>query len=282
MFVRGPTPPNAELESVAEVLFPNAEGDTADKTDDDEGFPCHADKSRATHHSAGLLIPGPDRDEYYRLSGVEVTFLLSGPATIDATFAEQFPSLSAATSGSGFELRLLADRTPGGRVATRILPTGGHLAPIQPSDDEPAFGIDGHHAKDGKAIPPKKYSPGAKWTPTAPDIESVEILLTDVTRPASEPVAITLGLDRPKAFFYNFDIGLPTEDELLKEKFQAPCKGRRTDHDFKWLYGLMDRTNPNFKQWSEWLGAGRAFPAPVAPCPLTTLVPVSTCFQTVL
>src|SRR4051794_15668570 len=152
--------------TVTKVLFPNAEGEPIEGSIDTAGSK-HADHTRATHHYAGLLIPRPDGDEYHKLRGFDVTFLLNGDANIGEKFIENFPSLQRATNGDGFELTLLpvGEEKPSetGRVATRITPSGGVLTPID--NLNAPFSIDGHHAKDGTEIPKRPYTLGATWTP---------------------------------------------------------------------------------------------------------------------
>ena len=93
------------------------------------------------------------------------------------------------------------------------------------------------------------------------------------------------------AHIYNFDNGLPTVDELNKAT-TVECKGRLSDHDFKWIYALMNR-HSGFPKWQDWLD-GEEFPTPWASCRhlkkvvhdggnlSIRLLPVSTCFQTVV
>jgi len=273
--------------TVTKVLFPNAEGKPDEGTKDTDGFK-HADKTRATPHYAGLLIPRPDGDEYHKLLGVDVNFISTGDAIVDGTFIDSFPSLKKATNREGYELELLPldkeEPSVDGRVATRIKPLGGRLTALEKI--QAPFSIDGHHTKDDEDIPGRPYSPGAKWTPVG-TLPSLDIVLTDRTAQHKPPKTITLGRDS-KAFFYNFENGIPTQAQLEHVDHDPPCEGHLIDHDWKWLYGLMARKNTtDHPNWPEWLKSGRfhrrhEFPAPKARCEDMRLVSVSTCFQTVL
>ena len=288
MFVCGPG-----NKTVAKVLLPNAEQDPIDKKTDRNGGVAHADNTRAIRHFAGLLIPRPDGDEYRRLRGLDVKFVVDnddGDATIDEGFITQIPSIKRATNGEGFELALLPSKeeTPSarGRVITRIRALGGHLSALDPGE-APRFSIDGHHAKDKKDIPPQQYAPAVVWRPRTA-AKSVTIALADPSEPDSDPIRITLDEKRPTAFFYNFEHGLPTKAQLEHQGFDTPCNGHLVDHDFKWLYKLMDRTNEELHDWPRWLsrfgGVFHDFPAPKSPCHEVNIAlpSVSTCFQTVL
>jgi hypothetical protein len=288
--------------SVVEILFPNAEECPPRDTEiGDDGLPQHADHTRATAHIAGVLIPRPTGDEYRKLLNRGVVFPGSTATAIDKEFPNHFPPLRQMTSGSGFGLTLLpkAEReVPKGRVATRIQLAGGKLT--WGPDSSVAFNIDGHHAPGNVAIPRKTYTTSAVWTS---DAESIDIEVSQFTAPGAPPVrerpiTLSAATNSTQAFFYNFDNGLPSTDELVKDEMKnVKCKGRLTDHDFKWVYGLMDFPNPPFTKWQDWL-KGHEFPTPWAPCsrveeakvsdkalPIPAdmmLLPVSTCFQTVV
>jgi hypothetical protein len=286
--------------TVVEVLFPNAEQDGPPNAEiGDDGFPRHADNTRATDHFAGVLIPRTTGNEYRKLLGRRVEFPRAGPTTIDGKFAGHFPSVTEATNGSGFGLTLIKEAEREvfpWRAATRILLSGGTLTP-KPSFAVD-FNIDGHHAKGGTPIATKQYSTGGVWT-SDKGVESIELAVSTFPKPGQPSVAeplIKLDSAASTAHFYNFDNGLPSLEDLDKSALKLKCKGRLTDHDFKWIYKLMDFAPP-FTTWQEWL-KGEEFPAPWAPCAQLSptgpgkstpgvptnrlLVPISTCFGTVV
>ena len=169
-----------------------------------------------------------------------------------------------------------------GQVATDIELHDGTLS-AGPLSGTP-FNVDGHHRKDKTPILPKQYSPSVTWT--AKDENDVQVEIHKVLDKQGTLVLERTVTLRPASSFsahiYNFDNGLPTVDELKKET-TVECKGRLSDHDFKWIYALMNR-HPGFPKWQDWLD-GEEFPTPWASCrqlKSIKLLPVSTCFQTVV
>jgi hypothetical protein len=277
--------------TVVEILFPNAEeGSPPNGEIGDDGLPRHADNTRSTSHFAGVLIPRPTGAEYRKLLGRRVQFPGSIPTVIGSDFPNHYPSLPEMTGGDGFGLTLLpeADREkPQGRVATRIKLFGGNLTWSTPASGLD-FNIDGHHAKGHAASKKRRYSTAGVWTSDGEDPIQLDVSVFSASgKHQITELPIRLDVTAPVAYFYNFDNALPTEDDLRKDETDIRCKGRLTDHDFKWIYKLMDFANPPFKTWQEWL-QGEEFPTPWTPCPagggnkVSTLLPVSTCFQTVL
>jgi len=287
--------------TVVELLFPNAEElPPPNNETGDDGLPRHADNTRATNHFAGVLIPGDNGDEYRKLLGRLIVFPGTAPTEIDQDFPTHFPPLREVTNGGQFGLRLLPDaarQTPQGRVATRIKFSGGQLTPAEASGVP--FNIDGHHSEGGVAIRQQMYSTGAVWTLDAVDELALDVFEFSDSGPPVRERQIQLKAStstHASAYFYNFDNGLPTKDDLGKNETTADCKGRLSDHDFKWVYQLMDFANPPFKTWQNWL-QGEEFPTPWTPCsglkvPASDaksnsqddilLLPISTCFETVV
>jgi hypothetical protein len=267
----------SQTNQVEEVLFPSAEDPDNGPPDGevaDDGSALHADLTRANHHYAGLLIRSPGVPATYRkLFRTRVEFSDGQSSNTQQGFAGNFPLLKDATTGKQHGLSLLLDRESD-RVATRILFSGGTLEADTPDAGEPAFSLDDHF---GGSTPAKPYSTSATWRTPSTSL-TIQITPLDTLAPA-ESIVIP---DRSAVYIYHFDNGLPSENELTRP-IRLRCKHRAVDHDFKWIYKLLEKGS--FSNWPDWLG-GHDFPAPMAPCPGRSglhvrLVPVSTCFPTV-
>ena len=283
---------------VTHLLFPNAEtGTPPDAEIGPDGFLRHADNTRATPHYAGLVVPSASSPDTY-------VKLLNGAVKLPGKTPPNFPSgaslplLGAMTDDSRFTLKLLKDwDKPNTKIAAHIVFGGGSLAVEPPPTPPILFNIDGHHRANKLPIEDQPFSPGVVWTAEGPGPVQLEIghidgngdFAGEFTIPVNPPSSES----GYSACIYNFDNGLPTIDELTGPNKKIKCKGRHTDDDFKWIYALMERAD-HFATWPDWLD-GEEFPAPWASCrhlqKLTTtrngcveilLLPVSTCFQTVV
>jgi hypothetical protein len=131
----------------------------------------------------------------------------------------------------------------------------------------------------GRPVPERYYATVAMWTTDDPVVK----LTAKKMWGNGGTKTITLDAAHPVAYLYNFDV----KDPLLKDFEENPkkCQGRTVDHDFKWIFQVMDPKSPRVRPWQDYL-EGDDFPAPVTDCVPhrlrdIRLVPVSTCFPTV-
>jgi hypothetical protein len=291
---------DAKTGAIDHLLLPNAESVAPpDAETGDDGLPRHADNTRATPHYAGMLLPSSSGDEYVKLLNRVVVFPGSALPKLDGSLMA-LASLGDMTSGEAaktkpYPLKPLPRNEwhkLDGHVGTDIELHNGTLSAGPPS--KIAFNVDGHHRKDKVPIPPTNYTTVVIWTADDETPVALEIYrIIDAQGTLAHERTVTLSPSGLlSACIYNFDNGIPTLDELVKEQAEVNCKGRLCDHDFKWIYALMKR-HSSFSTWQEWLG-GEEFPAPWAPCSQLrqaphpagnkkiVLLPVSTCFQTVV
>jgi hypothetical protein len=268
--------------TVTEVLFPNAESRRPpDHVTRPDGKIGHADGSKAKDHFAGVLtISATGHERNHRLLGRRVTFPADGPTGIDASFRRKLPPLQRCTTSPGFTLRLLPqDERQSDRVASQILLSGGELAALDPNLSI-EFEMDGHHAPPA---PRQRYAYDVVWTTRAESV-TLEVETFD----GHPEQSIELNANTPEAFFYCFDHPNPRKYDLIKLEPGKCSFPPVTDHDFKWIYQLLDREDSNHRTWQDWLGSDQ-FPAPrtdcverPAPAALRDagLIPVSTCYST--
>jgi hypothetical protein len=270
--------------TVTELLFPNAD---SRHPPDHETLPNgqigHADKSAAKKHFAGVLtvdVAGQERNR--ALIGRRVTFPGNTATRIDASFRKKLPPLDRCTDSPGHKLRLLPEEErKGDRVASRILLAGGQLVAHDPGLTI-EFDMDGHF---GPAARGRRYAYDVEWT-TNDAAVSLEVETFD-GRPES-PIELSGAV--PEAYFYCFDDNSPSKRDLTKLDPTKCTNPPVTDHDFKWIYQLLDRENSNHRRWQDWL-QGSDFPAPRTDCVErgalaaarageAGLIPVSTCYST--
>lgn len=269
-------------DTITEVLFPNAETSTPPEgtkhpvTDPDDGtvlteYMLHADGTPAPKHYAGALIIGPNAERTYRkLFRRAVRIGDGGGARITGALRRELPPLVDVIDVPEYALRLLeaGQRSDPARVATRISLEGTIFSEHQSTLKWGLYG-----GRRGGSIDDNRFFAGAKVIFNAPD--PFDILVTDLTGQTGADETIRLDRNHREVYFYHFDSALPTVDQLTKPDHADPDFD--VDHDFKWVYALLNRVNPDMDTWVKWLD-GDKFPAPVrAP----TLVPVSTCFPTV-
>ena len=256
-----------------EVLFPRADvkpvdGTTlhvhnpADPSHDIEVLR-HADGSVANKHFAGALLVAADGTTSYHLlmnrrvdrkggGGIGASM---GPAVI-------LPPLDDIVVHSDKKLRLKKARS-NDVVSTEFVLRGGTITAESFSGQKWDF-----RAKNGSRGP-QDYSLEITWTFTEPE---VVFEVKDLTG-GGPPEEIKLDATCPTAYFYHFDVAMPTEKQLTT--VNAADKDE-VDNDFKWIYGLFK--NVKNESWPDWLAA-TDFPAPTQFQP--PLLPVSTCFDLV-
>lgn len=272
----------AKADRVPEVLFPNAEtspppeGSTK-KIQGDDGsviaeLMMHADNTPAPKHFAGALIVGPKGERTYRkLLHRHVTIGDGDGAELKGALRKELPPLVDVITDATYALRLLdrGERSDRTRVATRFSLNTGRISSDHQSNLLWTIG-------GGKPPVPsdgKQYFVGAKVKIQGGD--TFEITVTDFTGETDADETIRLDKDHSTVFFYNFDSAMPTIGELTKPDHHSDFK---IDHDFKWIYRLFNRVNPELDTWVKWLN-GEKFPAPARAS--VDLIPVSTCFETV-
>jgi hypothetical protein len=265
-----------------EVLFPNALRKPPDGWENEEIFDPkdtppegrrryslmnlmrHADRSPAIPHFAGALIIGADGNSTYRnLSGRRVQIGdANGGTETSPDFHSRVPSLKYAIAAKP-ELTILdeTERDNPDEVATRVLLDGGLLIPTEDAKGEWRFGpIEGTFAVE------------TVWR-----FENLDAVQLDITRMGSPrfteaPIILRkTGDNADRAYFYNFDRGLPTEDELTRP---PQAKEDQVDNDLKWVYRLFKKEQST---WQDWLNHDE-FPAPICTTPLS---PVFTCFHVI-
>jgi len=113
------------------------------------------------------------------------------------------------------------------------------------------------------------------------DAPKAQIEIRDV-RGIADPINITLEPDE-SAYIYNHDKPKPSEKEMIGDRIPCTPGAPLEDHDFKWLYQLLEPPKGN---WDDWRGPHR-LPAPLTQCPAAPATPigaepkaptVSTCF----
>jgi hypothetical protein len=271
-----------QRDNVTEVLFPNAEtkappdGEPGKKRPN--GKPLgkgmkHADKSEANLHFAGALIVGPGKTATYRkLAGRLVTRNKgTSGAKPNGDFFQDLAPLADVITEADSKLKLVAaaDPTYADRVATRFEIDSGDME-AKPASKENWLLDGGDH---GKSVT-RHFALGVTWIVAADTSVTFELLTLDRKPTGEQP--IVLDADHPEVYFYNFDLGLPTLEDLTTE--ENPFADTKDDDDFKWSYALFDHPGTAKKKpWQDWL-KGKKFPAPSLVGPL---IPVSTCFQIV-
>ena len=272
---------------IREVLFPNAETQQPpeggkEKLRDSAGRVIgtvmhHADRSPAPKHYAGALIVGNGGAITYRkLLGCEVSVATgNNGARFTGNPVKDPPPLSEAITNPEYAIRLLdkTQRNDPRVVATRFILDGGEAFPEQGA--QVAWELDG--GKRGKKHGPREYDAGLRWqVPATGPNPRLELQVKTLSGDRLESIILTK--DRDTVYFYNFDAGLPTVDDLTKPEIVDP--DYPIDHDFKWVYALFKHSKAS---WSEWLDDGfpgrDEFPAPRRVG--EPLIPVSTCFPTV-
>ena len=275
---------------VTEVLFPNAErksppdGDAGKKTTKGKIIGKdmkHADDTEAPQHFAGALVVGPGVTRTYRkLNGRLVRRDVSGAGASPVTgFFEKVPPLANVITETDSTLKLMNRENPAnyGRMATRFKLDKGDIAAGKESQTE--WTLSGGIHTNEKPIT-GHFAIGATWTVESEDPLIFRVHNLDDTE-AEQPIVLSRETDT--VYFYNFDSGLPSDDELTEEE-DPPGVGR-VDNDFKWSYALFDKKQP---KWQDWLKT-KAFPTPQTLPPESEelrpddfrLIPVSTCFQLV-
>ena len=279
---------------ITEILFPNGEKEPPEgKTEKVKNkrkhvravLMDHADETPAPRHEAGALVVGSDGTRYHRLAG-RVVKIGQGErgAEFKAALPDELPNLAAAIDPA-FQLKLLTDaeRKIPARVATRFKFQGGTIDAELPTRG--AWTIKGAHVEDD--VGAKEYMTGVVCTVRDGGGDRLELGVWPLAEPDSTgtpPECIVLDATHNEVFFYNYDLGLPTVDDLTKQESDPDY---HIDHDFKWVYRLFEPRNEDFNnRWQSWLG-GKDFPAPELEEPFPTtkdgepLVPVSTCLQTI-
>lgn len=270
---------------IREVLFPNAEtspppeGVKKKVKDENENVVAevmsHADHTPAPKHYAGALLAGPNGGTSYRKllhRHVVIGDVNGAGADINGALRTDLPPLVDVITIPEYELRLLdpADRFDPARVATRFSLGMGAICSEQQSGYP--WELDG--GKCGGSVPPAKFFNGVKLTIEAR--APFDIAVTDFTGKTQADETIRLDADHPEVYFYNFDSGMPSIKELTTPDHDDP--DYEIDHDFKWIYRLLNRVNPELDTWMKWLEHD-PFPAPSKA--FTGLITVSTCYQTV-
>jgi hypothetical protein len=279
--------------SVTEILFPNAEtepppnGDPGDLKADGRIVGRnmkHADGSAANPHFAGAMIVGPGLERTYRkLAGriVKPVGTSGSPPTPPSDFFEQIPPLAKVITNAGSRLKLLDPTLTANhkRIATRFILDTGNIAPVMPGSNGTWLLAGGLH---GPSVKTRQFSLGATWTVTADEPLRFDVLGLD-----GNPIGdkrIELDADHREVYFFNLDVGLPTDGDLAEETL--PSTPGLVDDDFKWVYALLDGPSGPI-DWKIWLRSAR-FPAPQLVGlpeskgkPHMLLIPVSTCFESV-
>jgi hypothetical protein len=270
---------------IKEVLFPNAETSlppegTKEKIKDKNEnvlaeVMLHADGTPAPKHFAGALIVGPNGEITYRKLLHRHVLIIDddsdGPE-IKGSLRTDIPPLVDAITVPKYRLRLLdpGERSDPARVATRFsLSTGGIY-----SDQQSGYPWELDGGKRGGLIPARKFFVGAKLKIQAE--EPFDIKVTDFTGKTHADETIRLDADHPEVYFYNFDSGMPSIADLTTPDHDDP--DYEVDHDFKWVYQVLNRVSPDLDTWVKWLD-GDPFPAPSKA--FKGLITVSTCYQTV-
>jgi hypothetical protein len=242
----------------------------------------HADTTPAPTHFAGaLLVRNDGTNIYRRLTGLKVTVGTgANPAAPRDNLLTELPSLRPAVSNPNFTLELLTNREDRRRIATRFMLYGGEMRPENPALND--WQIDA--SKHGTKVGPHTFSLGAVWTPLA-GTTTVTLEVTRLDGTAREdPIVLGSGLTEcTEVYFYNYDSGLPTVDELNEPEGSDP--DFVVDHDFKWVYRLFDPPTTGPKPWKKWLGRDK-FPTlrrtnPPNPGLGPLLIPVMTCYSTI-
>jgi hypothetical protein len=258
VFFRGPSLFVLGTGVINEVLLPDGKrtifnGGVKDK---------HPDNSNAKKHHAGLLVLTADggialRKSLYRKRVTVRDPSDAGACTTETSFAKVVP-LSALTNGpdASKHLKLLS---PGPdywtRVAAAVHLEGGTIGSEEDSDLVFEFPKTHNPSAPG----PQQIPLIARWTPTGTEAEIVVESVNDDDTELTIPLA-----DGQVAWIYNFDSKEPFPADMGKPK--KPCKkpGRLEDHDFKWLYQLLD---PPGGDWQKWLEK-QPLPAPLSECPV--------------
>jgi len=278
---------NSKPNFITEVVFPRA--DKAPPDGEDDGIAelppnkyhpkpymgrkmKHADGSDAMAHFAGALIVTPGQEDDRRvLTGCAVERANSSGkgARMDTKFLQNVPSLDHIILDQKKKLKLLHDTKEPSRVATRFLIDGGKEDAM--TAVSPAGGGWQFTQPNGHTSKPVDYCLEVLWTIKAPAPLTFNVTnLKGQTGGTLTP--ITLQDENTEVYFYNFDYEEPTVDDLLRVD---DAELGDVDHDFKWLYKVMDKENVTWPAWLE----RTAFPAPELVTP--PMVSVSTCFDAV-
>jgi hypothetical protein len=275
-------------DKVTEVIFPNAE--TVDsppegrreKVKDANGnviteVMFHADGTPAPRHFAGALIIGRNQVSTYRkLLHRRIEIGTGSGAQIKGALKKEIPPLYDVITHPDYKLSLPNEpgRRDPKRVATRIMLYTGDIHAEQQSNAN--WVINGGNA--GGITTPERYFAGARLMIDSAD-PTLRIQVKTLEGVTIPDEAIELNQDQREMYLYNFDAGVPSEGDLTNPEQHDP--DYNVDHDFKWVYQVLDRVAK--PTWKDWLGGG-AFPCPVR---IPTggfsmmLIPVSTCYETV-
>ena len=223
------------------VLLPNGE------TDPDwvGGQPnkklwTHPDGSTAKAHYAGLTVARqsqPRRPEFISLRDGCTVNIGSGGVPIAQRWKDMIPDLSA------------HPLNPTSNALASTVTLGGQAAVTRSGPEERRFGFKNKN----------QYVLGLKVVFDAPT-------LTIVIAGAGQPAIIDVAQDDYVAV-YNYDYPYPSQEQL-ELRNELVCDGKQViDHDFKWLYSLLD--------------SGNDYSAPSASCVAPKILTpfVSSCFS---
>jgi len=254
-----------------EVLFPRADTTPVDGKKGSVDNPAdpanpievlqHADGSVANKHFAGALLVAADgTTSYRRLMNRRVDRKNGGGIGTPIGSSFIMPPLDEIVVKASKKLRLRRERS-NDFVSTQFTLRGGNLSANSKSGQEWDF-------REANGTRPKQdYSLEITWTFTEPEV----VFEVKDLKGGGPPETIVLNSDCPTAYFYHFDVAMPTEGELTTV---IAATENEVDNDFKWSYALFK--NVNNEPWPQWL-AGSQFPAPTQS--KSPLLPVSTCFE---
>lgn len=232
----------------------------------------HVDTSRAKSHHAGLLVQAADRSVRARYSLHDRRVVVrdigqGGACGFDASFGpERVVPLSRLTNGadaSQWPKVIDEQNTPDfwARVAAKVTFDGGDVSGENPSKLVFHFPTDHSGTDPG----PRQVPLLAVWRPRS--TQGVKIEVKHRNGEVVETVALATG---ERAWIFNYDKKVPDPKDM--ENPPDACANNEPgspleDHDFKWLFRLLDPPQGN---WAKWLKKGDGwFPAPRSRCPGT-------------
>lgn len=230
----------------------------------------HPDNDKTKRHYAGLLVLRGSGGEVGRFSLhgklVTVSDGTAAACALDPSFNRTVP-VHELTNGPdpARHLRLIRaddDDDYWERVAARVRLWGGTMRTVDPGPREFEFRFPATF--NPRPPRPRRIPLLTTWHTEAP---KVQIAIRDV-RGIADPIEVALEPDE-SAYIYNHDKPRPSEREMIGDR--TPCKpgAELEDHDFRWLYQLLD---PPKGDWDDWL-KGEKLPVPQTECPAESSAP---------
>jgi hypothetical protein len=241
-----------------DVLLPDCDGTRPPEGSGFAGGYLHLDGTRATPHYAGLLLAkGSGSATNISIRGAEVHIHDGGASNVHLGGSVASIADLASVTPPGSATRLVV--RPSAVVGARVRVSAGSMPTVHqvPSDYDFAFGT----------IVPLTLG----FTLTFASSITVDVTQSGVVTP---PLKLS---DGDRLYVYNYDDPNPTEDQLTRQ--HATADPFVIDHDFKWLYALVQPQNGDtLAKWAMGYLPAPFWPSPTrAPSGIRT-ISVSTCF----